>query len=425
MIVDSDAGLARVRHGLWEFDIPLRDSASPLTAFAERKSDCKALLAEGTWTGFARLLDSIGALAFSPDALTSTRGLHSVHSSLLVEWYAEHYSSPFWKTLSLGNASLGQLHEWVARTYFLSRSVGASASKGALHSLDKKCREIFLKNALEEYDHCHVFYGTRGPIELNSADLAQPAISAAIDTHFISMGEFDQWGHALSALYQERTAMFARDAAQSYDAIKATYKLEGTFDGWKQHLGVDYNEDHAGDFASIFENDRRLDRQESVVALIHAWTSAMLLKSSIDQLDTPHKHSSSPFRASTPYVLGRLHFIVLKAMSNAHQEQDIVPFGDMLVAIQSATTEKPANSNWKVNLHTVLALNDLQKSANDPGIFASMISQMLSSPLFEDVRAAICNNLCKRTLDAISHLSTPLHFPIEDMEITTHKLLGW
>lgn len=424
IVVESDADLARVTYGLWEIEIPLRGAADAIGPFVRREVDWAHIACDVRLRGMAQLLDRIGALTLPPSMLDNTCGLLALHSSLLVEWYADHYGTSFWSVLSSGRASRAQVAAWVARTYFLSRSVGASASKGALFSNDAVCRKTFLKNALEEYDHCRDFYGSSGPVDLEVLDLQQPPISWMIDAHFRAMAECDQWGHALSALYQERTAMFSRDAVASYDLLKSAYGLQGSFDGWKAHLGVDRDEDHAGDFVRIFEPNRSIARIEGLFALTHAWTTSRILKASIDQLLDGEQPDVSNFEAHTPYTIRRLRWIFLKALSNAVLEEHMVLFGDLLTAAIQADRADTGGICWRVGLHNVLALNELQDAAGRPLDFVDVMRRCLGGDNFHAVRHELEGYLNRRSVSSLDVAREPVSLAIEDAQVTLDELLG-
>ena len=266
------------------------------------------------------------------------------------------------------------------RTYFLSRSVGASASKGALFSEDEAVRQTFRENALEEYDHCRLFYRPddrqRGA---NATD--QLPISRLVDEHYMAVAECDQWGHVLSALYQEQTSMFHADVLSAYDQIEARYGLPDRFSGWRKHLALDVDCDHAGDFIQVIDKPRPLPPLSGAIALVHAWASARLLLASLDEIVGVQVEQRSAAGADVSYINWRLRFIALKALAGARSESDSVAFGDLLAAVESLAPHSDTLPplTWTVNLETVVSLNALQSAAGSASRFRRELRRAASA----------------------------------------------
>jgi pyrroloquinoline quinone (PQQ) biosynthesis protein C len=408
----SDPQLARLTHGIWEIDFPAFPEDPALRAFAERKADIWNLGEEARWAQFARMVDEMGALSFEPADIVDTRGLHAAHSCLSVEWYARYHAHPFWKRLVSGEATSEQVRNWALRTYFLSRSVGATAATGALFSRDARCRRAFFKNALAEYDHYEQFYRVAGsgPGGQGHAGEQLP-ISRMIDEHFAAIAECDEWGHALSALYQERTAMFGKAALKTYARIEELYGPVADFPGWSAHLGVDLDEDHAGEFAGLFSDPEPLSTEESVSALLHSWASAMLITASLEELMEPCEPSpSSGCEAPRWYVLRRLRFILLRALGGTLDERYIVRLGDLVRAVDSLV-QKPAQSvawNAPVRLDVIIDMNRLHRLAAQPEALFAALGTLLASNPFCQTLSAIDRALPERSRGLLQTSETSL-----------------
>lgn len=378
--------------------------SAPFERFLARQIPAQQLASAPHWAGTARLLNAVGALTFGADSLADVAAMARIHQSLLVEWYAEYYTHPFWAELLEGRASKAQLRRWVLRTYYLSRSVGMSAAAGALHSGDPLVRRTFFENALEEYDHCRVHYGLAdGPLATLGAGRAgagQLPVSRMIDDHFLAIAECDQWGHALSALYQEQTIMFRDDVLAVYDSLESRYGLEGLFHGWRSHVGVDETCDHAGAFAAIFAQSRPINPLATAIALTHAWASASLITLSLDEIAgraaKPAAEQTTP--GDLGYVLWRLRFIFLKAMSRSRSEDAVVALGDLLAAAEKALARNGFDpESWTIGLRVIVLLNRLQSHADRPADFRRALHRAAASDSLGRPLAALSEALDERS----------------------------
>jgi hypothetical protein len=96
----------------------------------------------------------------------------------------------------------------------------------------------------------------------------------------------DDWlAHTVSAYFQEYTAAFRENAFVLYDSLEAAYGLEGFFQGWKDHIGYDVDQSHAGDFLKLIAGPEKVDKGDLLRSIRAASTTVEFLIGSLDELD--------------------------------------------------------------------------------------------------------------------------------------------
>lgn len=290
--VGRDQNRWRLRHSIWELDIPFSaiDSNPDLRAFLEGKRSAREInFAHQRELNLVSLLFAQGCTTI--DGTRSSYSMDEVRhviQALSAHWYGVYFSHPFWEQLRECRLTQTQLFAWILRTYHLSRSAGPTAARGAINSPNDAVRNAFTKSAIEEFSHCEIYYK---PVhdrfglskEWVTALLPLPS-SLAFDQHMAVMAEDDWLAHTVSAYFQEYTAAFRENAFALYDRLEAAYGLEGFFRGWKDHIGYDVEQTHADDFLDLIAGPERVNRNDLLRSIRAASSTVEFLIGSLDEL---------------------------------------------------------------------------------------------------------------------------------------------
>lgn len=411
-------------HSFWELSVPgssLRD-ASTFEAFLARKIPVGELdHTDREVGGLISLLAAQGCLTFDGARQTYARAeVDFIVQSAINSWYGTYYRHPFWQELIACRVSKAQLFGWLLRTYHLSRSVGATAARGAIHSSSTEARATFLKNSLEEYAHCQDYY-----LPVHTAfGLDEPEVtsfvpfpsSTAFDHQMGIIAEDDWLAHAIVALFQEQTTTYRANAYSLYDLVAKAYGLGDFFESWKAHVGYDVAESHADEFRRLIRH-RSVPRARLTGSLRAAATTVEYLIGALDELASLPQHAeihelrpSRPLGRSPPSTRdwslpdhsrdlakagsssgkvaelaaaalnpARFAPIMLRAMSRAERHGDVIHFGHALLQL----TDSKAASESEMSPSVAAILNFLREHAGSPRTFG-----FLALLLFDLARGA-------------------------------------
>lgn len=272
-----------LRFSLWSLSIPYAyiqlDATlaaffrreAPVTGVSDPRVPSRNLLA---------LLEAQGCIASESADVVSLREVGKLFHAIAAEWYQDYYSHRLWPMLREASVSRVQLDAWMLRTYFLSRSAGVTAARCAALCNVPHIRMLFAKNSLEEFDHCERYYKhTDG-----SVDVPAPASSVAFDQQMLRLAEQDWLAHVFVALFQEKTAVFVRNARSLYDRLAERFSLRDVFEPWKEHISFDIAHGHANDFEEVFDNDMQIEREQFLASVENARVTIAYLIGGLEQI---------------------------------------------------------------------------------------------------------------------------------------------
>ncbi|HDR7799707.1 TPA: hypothetical protein QCY03_003509 [Bacillus tropicus] len=235
-----------------------------------------------------KLLEAQGCfLPAIPGKLTA-RTVLKLFQPIRSEFYAQYYSHPIWTRLRTGKASRGELTAWMIHNYHVSRSAGVIAARMAASTKDKELRAFFREDALEEYWHCDKFYFVeQAGFKLSASDVKNyvplPA-STAFEDHALRVAEEDPLGHLLIAYLQESSIIFREESEEFYDTIENNYKLSNAFVGWRKHMTLDMDHDHAGELEACFDDKKELTLSEVATSIRSVQLAQFYLLRALDQI---------------------------------------------------------------------------------------------------------------------------------------------
>jgi hypothetical protein len=238
--------------------------------------------------GVLALLEAQGCfLPARPEKLTA-RAVLRLFQPLRSQLYAQYYSHPAWSRLRNGDASRGELTAWMIHNYHVSRSAGVIAARMALTTRDDDLREFFREDALEEYWHCDAFYFVeQAGAMLPAADVKRyvplPA-STAFEDHALRVAEEDSLGHLLIAYFQESSIIFREDSEQFYDTVESNYSLFDAFSGWRKHMTLDLDHDHAGELEARFDDEQLITMNAAAASIRAVQLAQFFLIQALDQI---------------------------------------------------------------------------------------------------------------------------------------------
>src|SRR4029077_634797 len=189
--------------------------------------------------------------------------------------------------------SRAELTAWMIHNYHVSRSAGVIAARMATGSRNPDLKAFFREDALEEYWHCDAFYFVeQSGINLTAADVKNyvplPA-STAFEDHALRAAEEDPLGHLLIAYFQESSIIFRQDSERFYDSIEANYGLKDAFNGWRKHMSLDLDHDHAGELEARFDDKRVITLGDARASLRIVQLAQYFLLKALDQI-AEHSH---------------------------------------------------------------------------------------------------------------------------------------
>lgn len=291
VLVDSTPSAVELRFSVWSIELPrsLLASSKKVSAFFRREISSDALLDEpDNVRRLVSLLSYQGCLI--PEYHKDAYGLSEVKAlyiSFCNESYGRYYAHSLWAAMRTEVIPVSTIRQWIARTYFLSRFAGVTASAASRNGPTPAIRSAFLKSAVEEYSHCEDYY--LPPAALFSVDLAYmkgiaPApCFIAFDQQMLRIAQEDWLAHLFVALFQERTAQFKDGAHRLYSRVEKQLGMPGMLDGWRTHISFDEENSHEGDLDNLFEQEIEVSYERLQDAFDEASLTVDLL---IDGLDT-------------------------------------------------------------------------------------------------------------------------------------------
>ncbi|HVS09367.1 MAG TPA: hypothetical protein VMS76_05780 [Planctomycetota bacterium] len=299
-----------LRHGFWETSLPRAwvEATAGFAGFLARERAIDELVPATGLPGVRQLLEAQGCLTKGP--LPELSRLRDVREAFAIEStiaYGRYYRHPVWRRIRDGDETA--LIAWLAHNLQLSRSVGQTAARAAIRSRHARARAVFLRNAIEEYDHFERYFRVVNPVlGVPATDFSRAVPGPAtlsFTLQMLHMAENDGLGHTLTAWFQERTARYARQAKEFYARVEASTGLRGLFLPWLEHVGYDLTSKHEDAFSALLERDERVERSELERALRNASFAVHHLLRALDEIAAPPAHASSA-RLRMPPVQGAI-----------------------------------------------------------------------------------------------------------------------
>lgn len=345
--------------------------------------------ASGTSRGIIQLLAAQGCfLPHLPDALTARQAL-KLFQPIRSQLYAQYYRHPEWQRIRNGEASKGELAAWMVHNYHVSRSAGVIAARAGSFSVDGETRAFFQQDSLEEYWHCESFYFVKqAAIELNASDVkryvALPA-STGFEEHALRAAEEDPLAHLLIAYFQESSIMFRQDAERFYSDVEKQYGIGGAFGGWRRHMTLDLDHDHAGELESRFDDTTPLSAEAVRSSIQKAHYAQYFLLKALDQIADfkgtsdgvterqPEHLVLSPVpkirldRASADFLLHSLRDATFRSLAFARSHDQIIATGRLASKVDKALAD--INERKEAGPWLVACRNFLVERSIDAGVY--------------------------------------------------------
>jgi len=374
VVISEATGGLLIRYAHWELSVPasavgasqmLRVLAADRTVLQPTDSAARGVLSLLAAQGC--FVPTIGEELRLAEVLRLFQPLRS-------EMYAAYYAHPLWAALREGTASIGQVAAWALHNYHISRSAGVIAARMAVQPIGAFLRQSFRDDALEEFWHCDAYYFVQGGqlcIDPMSAKayVPLPAVRAFEDIA-LRAAETDWLAHLLIAYFQESSIAFGEESERFYDAVEDRYGLAGFFKGWRRHLALDRDHDHAGGLASLFDGDRSVsrcmvERSLEIVQLAHHY-----LVTALDQLmaSPAEAHAAIGQRQPSaiaaagcvtegvlpncwwPYLRSKLEEAAFAALAYVRDHDGIMAAGNLAAAIRNVGGDRaelgPLDNPW-------------------------------------------------------------------------------
>jgi len=283
-------------------------------AFLRREVAAQDVNSESQWVrDLLRLLDNQGCLSAPSAHLRSADGLARLHARFSNWWYSLYYGHPIWKRLRTELSSELFAH-WAKRTYYLSKSAGATAARSIVCSGRPNVRAAFLKSTIEEYSHHHSFYALRPLLDLiGQVDVASQGPTPgciAFDDQMLSIAGRDDFAHVFVALFQEKTASFSHQANRFYDLIEEKLNIPNALKGWRTHISFDHEHGHASDLEDLFKDFVDMSEVDLRYSILRASATVDFLVESLSELGHYERRrfavsTSNELREEFMFGLGR------------------------------------------------------------------------------------------------------------------------
>lgn len=437
--VARDDGAITIQHAFWKLALPAAwvDAQAELTALLERRVRREAVAPrDHQVAAVLQLLDYQRCFTFPDDRETYTLPqVKELFRDVATQWYASYNSHPLWQRLRDGTLSRNALLAWVMHTYHLSRSAGITAARSASRLAQPQLRALFAESAVEEYSHFREYFGVahgRLPISATAARRYVPLpASLAFDQQMMRIAEDDWLAHVLVGFFQESTSAFHERCLAFYRTVETNYGLAGLLDGWEAHLRLDIDYGHAGAFGVPLDEEASVSQPHLVASLRNAWFTFCFLRDALDEilaeersggdivlrepvrhglLDTPvappELRDTSPLQvrrasalarelqergldqwstaapaaipdADDTFLLVESTAAIFSALSHAHDDEEILLFGQL--AERSQTAEVPAAMGDNLTLlqprsqHALALANFLRHVAERPQKLAFLL----------------------------------------------------
>jgi TENA/THI-4/PQQC family protein len=377
--VSARDGFIDVRFAHWELQLPADavDSDPEVQSLLARRS-AESLNGSTFASAIRQLFEAQGCLLKGGSSRISLRELFRLIQPIRSRLYAIYYGHPLWALLASGQATKGQFAAWVIHNYHVSRSAGVIAARRASRADDPAARQAYRKDALEEFWHCDAFYFVRHRKLLLEPEACKAYVplpgSRAFEDLALRAAETDGLAHLLIAYFQESSIVFRRESEGFYDRVEERFGLPGFFDGWRRHLALDIDQDHAGGLAALFDSAREVPREEANRAILCLQMAHHFLVSALDQalscegdeaaaiadrqpgrlrqagsvfLPVPLVQIANETRVG---VLGALCEASFEALGRADSHDEIMAAGGLAAALAKAGIEAvaPERNPWMV-----------------------------------------------------------------------------
>ena len=376
----------------WVINIGLVSLSLPATAI-EREPDLAAFLrcqkssqeirSESQWVhALVKLLDEQGCVTASTKQLRSAVGIARLHARFSNWWYSRYYGHPIWNRLR-ADLSTELFAQWAKRTYYLSKSAGATAARSVTCSSRKSVRAAFLKSAIEEYSHHHSFYSLQPLLDkIGQGDIAFQGATpgcVAFDDQMLSIATRDDCAHVFVALFQENTAEFSNQANHFYDFVESRLNIPGALAGWRTHISFDHEHGHASDFKELLKEFIDMSEHSLRISVLRASATLDFLVESFNELGPewtkPAAQVSDDLREE---FLGGLGRVMVVALSHCIEKPNsLVAFGRVVEAL-SRQYPVVVQKRPPALLGALALLNRLEHAATQPERFAAALAFVLT-----------------------------------------------
>ncbi len=390
-------------------------------AFLRRQRAARDVRSESQWVhALLQLLGEQGCISASVQQLRSADGLAWLHARFSNWWYSRYYGHPIWKRLRT-DLSPGLFAHWAKRTYYLSKSAGATAARSVMCSSRDSVRVAFLKSAIEEYSHHHSFYALRPLLDkIGRSDVASQGPTpgcVAFDDQMLSIAGHDDCAHVFVALFQEKTAEFSNQANDFYDFVESKLHIPNALAGWRTHISFDHEHGHASDLEELLKEFVDMSEQALRNAVLRASATIDFLVESLNELEQaewarPSAQVSDDLREEFLAGLGR---VVVAALSHCVEQPSLlVALGRVLEAL-SRRYPIEARERPPARLGAVAMLGRLEHTSAQPERFAAALAFVLTK---------LGERQLLRALGSMPEVSTVAQM-LPDAEMLSYAMTAW
>lgn len=428
--VRSGEGHVELRFAHWELRLPADAVASdPEVRRLVEQRWASRLDRSSFAAGVKILLEAQGCLHQAVPPQLTMREFFRIVQPIRSSLYAVYYAHPLWRSLSAGEATMGQFAAWVLHNYHISRSAGVIAARRAARTRDPATRNAYRKDALDEFWHCDAFYFVghpKLPLEAEACKAYVPLPgSRAFEDLALRAADEDGLAHLLIAYFQESSIIFQRDCEQFYDRVEARYALPGFFGGWRRHLALDIGEDHAGGLAALFDSDRIISRDDAERAIATLQMAHAFLVAALDQAMAYEGDAASAIADRQPGrlrelagvtpsesvvddlrgpLLGAMRQASLESLARARTHDEIMAAGGFAAALQR--TEEPVRHDR--NPWSVATRNFLIERSGEVGLALQLAREVIvfcrlgtapSDPRLVRIEADVTGSIARLKVD--------------------------
>ncbi len=397
------------------------DLEPDFVAFLRRERPVQAVTSDTPWVhALLDLLRDQGCIGLSVQDLCSVDGVARLHSRFSNFWYSFYYAHPIWARLRT-DLSAGLFAQWAKRTYYLSKSAGATAARSLVCSNRGSVRSAFLKSALEEYAHHHSFYSLRPLLDqLGQSEVATQGPTpgcVAFDDQMLSIAANDDCAHVFVALFQEKTAQFSRQANDFYNFVEDKLGIPGALKGWRTHISFDQEHGHTTDLEELLKDFVEMPEESLYISVLRASATIEFLVESLNELEryswiSPEVQVSEDLRKEVLLGLGH---VVAAALSHCIEHPRLlVALGRVLEALSSRHSVE-LQRRHPTRLATVAVLGRLEHLSTQPVRFTETLAFVL---------ARLGERQLLIALGSATEVSTDTHMH-RDAEMLSYALTTW
>ena len=426
--VDDDI---QIKFAHWEVRLPaqvVKNDGILLNFLSGGKVNVAGI--DGSNLGILTLLDAQGCtLNEVPKTLTQRRVLQ-LFQPLRSELYSKYYSHPTWMRFRTGKATRNELTAWMIHNYHISRSAGTIAARMAVSTRDRELRDFFRQDSLEEYWHCDAFYFVeQAGVKLSSNAVKRyvplPA-STAFEEHALRCAEEDPLAHLLIAYFQESSIIFRSDSEEFYDLIEKNYEIPGAFRGWRRHMTLDCDHDHAGELGARFDDVNPLDLAAAQGSIRKVQAAHFFLMRALDQISAQAENedavavrqptaiqndpivnivrSAEMSQLSCLYLLEAVRDASFRALAFARNHEQIMAAGNLASRMKSLGSEFNALRE-PVAPWLLACRNFLIERAVDPNLLCALSAWLVhliadACPQLRDMAIGLAPHTSDNSIDA-------------------------